>query len=60
MKKVACLLYPNFSLYEIAPLTSTLVLNFGRKIDYIASTKETIYSEDGLPCYANKTLEEVN
>lgn len=60
MKKVACLLYSNFSLYEITPLTSTLVLNFGRKIDFIASTKETIYSEDGLPCYANKTLEEIN
>ena len=49
MKKVACLLYPNFSLYEIAPLTSTLVLSFGKKIDYIATSKETIYSEDGLP-----------
>lgn len=60
MKKVACLLYPNFSLYEIAPLTSTLVLSFGKKIDYIATSKETIYSEDGLPCHANKTLEEVN
>lgn len=60
MKKVACLLYPNFSLYEIAPLTSTLVLNFGRKIDFIASTTETIYSEDGLPCHANKILEEIN
>lgn len=60
MKKVACLLYPNFSLYEIAPLTSTLVLSFGKKIDYIATSKETIYSGDGLPCHANKTLEEVN
>lgn len=60
MKKIACLLYPNFSLYEIAPLTSALVLNFGRKIDFIASTKETIYSEDGLACHANKTLDEVN
>ena len=60
MKKVACLLYPNFSLYEIAPLTSTLVLSFGKKIDYMATSKETIYSEDGLPCHANKTLDEVN
>ena len=60
MKKIACLLYPNFSLYEITPLTSTLVLNFGKKIDYIATSKKTIYSEDGLPCHANKTLEEVD
>ncbi|MDQ0222915.1 DJ-1/PfpI family protein [Streptococcus moroccensis] len=59
MKKVACLLYPNFSLYEIAPLTSTLVLHFGIEIDYIASNLETVFSEDGLPCVPTKTLSEV-
>ena len=28
MKKVLCIIYPNFSLYEIAALTSTLALSF--------------------------------
>lgn len=59
MMKVACLLYPHFSLYEITTLTSTLVLNFDVKIDYIASSKELMVSEDGLACQANKTLDEI-
>ncbi|MFR7863725.1 MAG: 4-methyl-5(B-hydroxyethyl)-thiazole monophosphate biosynthesis protein, partial [Streptococcus salivarius] len=28
MKKVLCIIYPNFSLYEIASLPSTLSLSF--------------------------------
>lgn len=59
MKKVLCLLYPRFSLYEITALTSTLVLTFGVDIDYVSSSSQMILSEDGLPCYPTKSLEEV-
>ncbi|WP_205402273.1 DJ-1/PfpI family protein [Streptococcus lutetiensis] len=60
MKKVACLIYPNFSLYEITDLTSSLVLQYGITIDYVAVDKKSIFSEDGLICQATKTLDEVN
>lgn len=60
MKKVLCLLYPNFSLYEIADLTSSLALSFNVEIDYAASTRSLVISEDGLPCQPTKTLDEVN
>lgn len=60
MKKVACLIYPNFSLYEIVDLTSSLVLQYGIKVDYISSNKESVISEDGLICQATKTFDEVN
>ena len=33
MKKVLCIIYPNFSLYEITTLTSTLALSFDVTID---------------------------
>lgn len=56
MKKVACVIYPNFSLYEIVDLTSSLVLQYGIKVDYIAANKENILSEDGLICQATKHL----
>ncbi|EDT48654.1 hypothetical protein Si103_01713 [Streptococcus infantarius subsp. infantarius] len=44
MKKVACVIYPNFSLYEIVDLTSSLVLQYGIKVDYISSNKESVIS----------------
>lgn len=59
MKKVACVIYPNFSLYEIVDLTSSLVLQYSIKVDYIAANKENILSEDGLICQATKTFDEV-
>lgn len=60
MKKVLCMIYPSFSLYEISGLTSTLVLSFGVQIDYVASCREKIVSEDGLSCFPVKTLDEVD
>ena len=60
MKKVACVIYPKFSLYEIVDLTSSLVLQYGIKVDYISSNKESVISEDGLICQATKTFDEVN
>lgn len=59
MKKVLCLIYPNFSLYEVIGLTSTLALSFGVEIDYAGSDRSVITSEDGLACQPTRTLDEV-
>ena len=59
MKKVLCIIYPNFSLYEITALTSTLALSFDVTIDYAASDHSMVVSEDGLPCQPTKTLDQV-
>ena len=59
MKKVLCVIYPNFSLYEIASLTSTLALSFGIEIDYVGSDRGIITSEDGLACQPTRALDEV-
>ena len=59
MKKVLCLIYPNFSLYEITALTSTLALSFDVTIDYAASVHSMVVSEDGLPCQPTKTLDQI-
>ena len=59
MKKVLCIIYPNFSLYEITALTSTLALSFDITIDYVASEHSMVVSEDGLPCQPTKTLDQV-
>ena len=58
-EKVLCIIYPNFSLYEIASLTSTLALSFDITIDYVASDYSIVVSEDGLPCQLTKTLDQV-
>ena len=60
MKKVLCVIYPNFSLYEIASLTSTLALSFDITIDYVASDHSMVVSEDSLPCLPTKTLDQVS
>ena len=59
MKKVLCIIYPNFSLYEITTLTSTLALSFGVTIDYVASEHSIVISEDGLTCLPIKILDQV-
>ena len=59
MKNVLCLIYPNFSLYEITALTSTLALSFDVTIDYAASDHSMVVSEDGLPCQPTKTLDQI-
>ena len=59
MKKVLCIIYPNFSLYEITALTSTLALSFDITIDYVTSDYSIVISEDGLPCQPTKTLDQV-
>ena len=59
MKKVLCIIYPNFSLYEITALTSTLALFFDVTIDYAASDHSMVISEDGLLCQPTKTLDQI-
>ena len=59
MKKVLCLIYPIFSLYEITALTSTLALSFDVTIDYVASDDSIVVSEDGLHCQPTKTLDQI-
>ena len=59
MKKVLCLIYPNFSLYEVVGLTSTLALSFGVEVDYVGTDRNVIRSEDGLACQPTRTLDEV-
>ena len=59
MKKVLCIIYPNFSLYEITALTSTLALSFDITIDYVASDYSILVSEDGLPCQPTKKLDQI-
>ena len=59
MKKVLCIIYPNFSLYEITALTSTLALSFDITIDYVASDYSIVVSEAGLPCQPTKTLDQI-
>ena len=59
MKKVLCVIYPNFSLYEISALTSTLALSFDITIDYVASENSMVVSEDGLTCLPIKILDQV-
>ena len=59
MKKVLCLIYPNFSLYEITALTSTLALSFDVTIDYASSDDSIVISEDGLLCQPTKTLDQI-
>ena len=41
MKKIAVLLYPDFSLQEITCLTSVLTVWFGESIDFIAKVFNT-------------------
>lgn len=60
MKKVLCIIYPNFSLYEITTLTSILALSFDITIDYVASEHSMVFSEDGLPCQPTTTFEQIN
>ena len=59
MNKVLCVIYPNFSLYEITTLTSTLALSFDITIDYVASENSMVVSEDGLTWLPIKILDQV-
>ena len=59
MKKIAVLLYPDFSLQEITCVTSALTVWFGESIDFIASENKELKSEEGLRILPSKTTAEV-
>lgn len=58
VKKVAVMIYPNFSMQEISCLTDALTVWYGIKIDVFASSKEIMLSEDGFQIIANKVFED--
>ena len=58
MKKIAVLLYPDFSLQEITCLTSVLTVWFGESIDFIASENKELKCEEGLRVLPTKTTSE--
>lgn len=55
MRKFAVMLYPDFSLQEIACLTSALTVWFGETIDFIAVENREYRSEEGLRVLPTKT-----
>lgn len=59
-KKYAVLIYPCFSLQEIACLTSCLTVWFGEKIDVIASERRPYASEEGFSVVPAKTVDEAD
>ena len=59
MKKIAVLLYPDFSLQEITCVTSVLAVWFGESVDFIASENKELKSEEGLRILPTKTTTEV-
>ena len=47
MKKIAVIVYPHFSLYEVTCLTEALMW-FDQPVEIFASSKEPVRSEDGF------------
>lgn len=57
MKKIAVIVCPHFSLYEVTCLTEALMW-FDQPVEIFASSKEPVRSEDGFLVTADKTLDE--
>ena len=57
MKKIAVIVYPHFSLYEVTCLTEALMW-FESPVEIFASSREPVRSEDGFLVTADKTLDE--
>ena len=57
MKKIAVIVYPHFSLYEVTCLTEALMW-FDQPVEIFASSKEPVRSEDSFLVTADKTLDE--
>ncbi|CAM4131806.1 glutamine amidotransferase [Streptococcus penaeicida] len=58
--KIALLIYPEFSLYEITPLTAKLTLQYQQKVDIIASQKILYQSEDGFQVMPHYSTDEID
>ena len=59
-KKYAVLIYPNFSMQEIACITSCLSVWFEEKIDIVASEMKPYASEEGFQVIPAKTVDEAD
>ena len=57
MKKIAVIVYPHFSLYEVTCLTEALMW-FESPVEIFASSREPVRSEDGFLVTADKTQDE--
>lgn len=57
MKKIAVIIYPNFSLYEITCLTEGLMW-YEQTVEIFASSLNPVRSEDGFLITADKILDE--
>lgn len=57
MKKIAVIVYPHFSLYEVTCLTEALMW-FESPVEIFASSREPVRSEDGFLITPDKTLDE--
>ncbi|OCN03867.1 DJ-1/PfpI family protein [Erysipelotrichaceae bacterium MTC7] len=57
-RKIALLVYPEFSMQEIANLSYVLRWNSETYTDIIATTKDVIVSEEGIQVMPNKTVDE--
>lgn len=58
--KIGLIIYPEFSLYEIAPLTSQLVLNYHQTVDIIAEEKKLYISEDGFQIFPKYSIDQLD
>lgn len=56
-EKIAVIVYPHFSLYEVTCLTEALMW-FDQPVEIFASSKEPVRSEDGFLITPDKTLDE--
>lgn len=59
-RKYAVLIYPDFSLQEVACLTSALAVWFGEKIDVIAAENKPYRSEEGFSIAPDKTADQAD
>ncbi len=60
MKKIAVVLYPNFSIQEISVLTSCLTVWFGETLDFVGSEITPYRSEDGFLVTPTKRVSDVS
>ena len=59
-RKYAVLIYPDFSLQEVACLTSALAVWFGEKIDVIAAENKPYRSAEGFSIAPDKTADQAD
>lgn len=58
--KIAVLIYPHFSLYEITALTAGLTVWFGQELDFLGSEIKPYISEDGFHVLPTKKVSDVD